>query len=265
MNPKEYLLMKTSKSGMLVCIGLLISLGAFGQATEFNIRFDQGNTAFLKGQYEEAILAYEEILAAGYISSDVYFNLGNAYYQSGEIPAAILSYERALKLEPYHEGSQKNISLARLEVEEEIAPVPAFFLKVWWQNWIYRLPANGWLVLTAVIWWLAGGGLLLWLVGKTREQRKLGFLAGGLLLILSLLPLASALSAGRKAAVLSEIGIVLAPTISLHSAPSEQSPDLRIVYGGSRVRVMEQKGDWCKVQLNSGEEGWVLTESFELI
>ncbi len=227
--------------------------------------FDQANQVFQKGDFSTAIQQYEAILEGGQYSSDLYYNLGNAYYQNGQLPEAILAYERALRLEPFHQESLQNIGMARLEVKEEVAPAPVFFLQAWWQNWQYRLSQNAWLGLAITLFWLSGGGFMIWQLGKERGQRKWGFIGGCVAFAIALLPLFSGISAQKSARTLSNLGIIIEENISLQSAPSERSPALRRVYPGSRVELLEEKEAWFKVQLNSGEEGWIMASSFERV
>ena len=61
---------------------------------------DKALKSYSQDQYSEAVDIYNEILAGGEVSSDLYYNLGNAYYKSGFPAKAILCYERALLLDP---------------------------------------------------------------------------------------------------------------------------------------------------------------------
>ena len=54
---------------------------------------------YAKGNYQQAIKDYQEILKTG-VSSEIYYNLGNAYYRTDNITQALLAYERALQLSP---------------------------------------------------------------------------------------------------------------------------------------------------------------------
>ena len=257
--------MRTNKLMRSLCTLLALTTLCFAHAQTAAAVFDQANQAFKKGDFSKAIQHYEAILESGKYSSDLHYNLGNAYYQNGQLPQAILAYERALQLEPYHEECLQNISMARLEVTEEIAPAPIFFLQSWWQNWLYGLSISAWFGLAITLFWLSAAGLVVWQLGQERNLRKWGFLGGGIAFALALLPLVSGLSAQKKAGTLSDLGIVMEEGISLQSAPSERSPALRRVYPGSRLEILEQNEEWFKVQLNSGEEGWVMGSSFERV
>lgn len=59
----------------------------------------EADSAYIRGQYQQAIKDYEMLLKQG-ASADLYYNLGNAYYRSENITRAVLNYERALLLSP---------------------------------------------------------------------------------------------------------------------------------------------------------------------
>lgn len=47
-----------------------------------NVAFNQANTLYIEGKYQEAISVYETILENGEHSTELYYNLGNAYYMN---------------------------------------------------------------------------------------------------------------------------------------------------------------------------------------
>ena len=59
--------------------------------------FEAGNALYKKGQYEQAIQAYESVVQTDKKeSADLYFNLGNCYYKLNQVAPAIYNYEKAL-------------------------------------------------------------------------------------------------------------------------------------------------------------------------
>ena len=88
----------------------------FSFADHRDILFEQGNQAYQKGEYENAIKSYEEIVQTGFENADLYYNLGNSSFKLGQNPKAILNYERALRLRPNDEDIQFNLQIAYLAV-----------------------------------------------------------------------------------------------------------------------------------------------------
>ena len=100
---------------------LLISPIVFGQN---QVLFEQGNSLYNEGKYQEAINAYEAIIANGEHSAELYFNLANAYYKINSIAPTIYNYEKALQLNPTDVDIQNNLAFARNMTIDAIEVIP---------------------------------------------------------------------------------------------------------------------------------------------
>ena len=247
---------------LIVWIGMLILLpGALAQP---QITFDAANKAFQAKNYPEAIAQYEQLLAEGYRDEALYYNLGNSYYAAGQVGKAILHFERALLLDPDDENTRYNLAVARYHVQGEIDPVPPFFLLKWWRAARSAMSPSAWGILALLLFWAGLGGLTLWQLGKIRQHKKRGFLAGFIAIALSLVPLSLALSAYQHRNDTDE-GILVVQQASLKSGADETSQELRLIYEGTRLELLDQINIWYKVRLENGETGWLSGDSFEEI
>jgi SH3-like domain-containing protein len=59
--------------------------------------------------------------------------------------------------------------------------------------------------------------------------------------------------------------IVMQPTVTVKSSPSETGTNLFVVHEGLKVRITDKLGDWVEIRLADGNKGWLLTESVERI
>ena len=227
-------------------------------------RFEQANDAYTKGQYKKAIEQYEAILAEENQSVELYFNLGNAYYKTQETGKAILNFERALVLNPSDEDAAYNVALINDQIPDQLDVVSDFFLKKWWLNFHTTFTSGTWSVLTLVGLWLGVGGLLLWLLGSTRSRKKLGFIAGISMLLLSTLLFFAANSQGNKEQN-SRKAIVLVDKSEVRNGPDVESTALLPIHEGLKVELLDQIGDWWKVKLSNGEQGWLPMSDLEEI
>ncbi len=226
--------------------------------------FDAGAAAFAKGDYKNAIQSYEAILTEGMEGKNVYYNLGNSYYKDNQLGKAILNYERALLLDPGDQEAKTNLSIAKYKVKGEIDPVPPFFLRSWWNSTRNALGSTIWGVISLLFFWGAMLCLSLWQIGKNKDQKKKGFLAGISLLLLTIIPFSLAWSAYQYQKDTNE-GILINTTASLKSGAAENSEQIRIIYEGTRLELMDQINVWYKVRLENGEIGWLEEKSFEEI
>ena len=86
--------------------------------------FDEGNSFYNNGNYEQAIEKYSSIIKSGYESSELYYNLGNSYYKLNDIANSIFYFEKSLLLDPNNLESKNNLSFANNMTIDRIETVP---------------------------------------------------------------------------------------------------------------------------------------------
>ena len=59
--------------------------------------------------------------------------------------------------------------------------------------------------------------------------------------------------------------IVFDPAVSVKSSPDEASTDLFMLHEGTKVTILDNVGDWYRVVIASGSDGWVTSESLKVI
>lgn len=229
-----------------------------------DLYFQKGNEYYLEENYSEAIRQYESILNIGYESPELHYNLGNAYYKSGQLGKAILNYERALKKKPQDENVQFNLRLANLRVKDRIEVPPEFFLFRWNRKIVQMLSTSNWAWSVAVLFFLAGVLASIFVVGKiNRFKRHLKIAALALFFCAGLLmaPLIQRYQMEKSRAY----GIILSSSSKSLAAPQQGSTELFIVHEGTKVRVLDTDGDWNKIELIDGKQGWILSLDLGII
>ena len=263
------MIMKFKKSFLLLIICLHVSLTIFSQNQTSSKKVDintfiSANQDFQNKNYDDAIRKYEIIINAGLVSKEVYFNLGNCFYKKNKIGKAILNYERALLLKPNDSEVLHNLEIAKEQRVDEIEALPDFFLAKGWKNIRQLMSSGGWSFLGILTLWAGIGGLILWLLGKTRDHRKKGFAFGLGLLIFSLLPFALSYSSYSYSKN-SKNAIILNNQISLKSGADEASTEILKINEGTKVNIQEKVSNWYKVRLENGEVGWLFDSALEEI
>ncbi len=241
------------------CLLLMSPFLAFSQA-----EFEAGNMAYEKGNYSFAIEQYEQVLNEGKHAPELYYNLANAYFKTNNLGKAILNYERTLLLRPRDADTQTNLAIAQARTVDIIQPLPPFFLTRWWRSLQNGLSAGAWSGLTILMLWLALAGFSVWLLASLREHKKRGFLTGvvSLILFATTFMLAAQRTAGQHN---SNKAIILAKEVALRDAADADSPDILELHEGTKVSLLDQIGEWHKVRLPNGEQGWLPGDSFEEI
>lgn len=227
----------------------------FGQNTA-DEWFNQANAAYNSGNYETAVELYEKILATDMTSVPVYYNMGNAYYKMREYPMAIYSYEKALKLDPSNEEVRTNLEIANLAIVDKIEPVPQSFIERWWRSLRAMCSSDRW------AWWsVAAFALLLvclfmFLRARRVGMRKLGFFMGIIFLIVFAFSVVFAAQL-KHAVNTQDQAIVMTPTVTVKSSPSDDSVDLFVLHEGTKVSVLESSNGWNKIRIANGSVGWL--------
>ncbi len=222
------------------------------------------NQAYQANEFKRAIEQYENLLQQDYRSEVIYYNLGNSYYRTNDFGKAILNYERALLLAPNDADIQHNLELTRSNLQDKIEPLPPFFLSNWWNELSSWLSPNVWSGVALVLLWSGMIGLSVWLLGKLRTYKKWGFIIGMSFLLLSVISFALA-NSRQQMIQNSGRAVILQTEIPLHTAPDTKSKVVLPLHAGTTIRFLDSIGDWHKVALDNGEQGWLPKGSFERI
>ncbi len=246
-------------------IGIWLSLLTAGVHAGQDAFFDEGNQRYQDGDFDGALASYARILEEGLESGDLYYNLGNTYFKRGELGPAILYYERARRLMPADDDLLANLALARQQTDDDITPLPEFWLfraVRWWVELVSR-SALAWLAAVAYI--AAAGGTVLWILKPGTPAalwaRRAASTAAVVALVFGINLVVRELGIGAP-----QEAVVMATEADVHSAPSGDSA-LRIfaVHEGAKVRMGRRSADWVEIVLEDGTVGWVAADEIEPI
>lgn len=248
-------------SDKMIIIFMLIMLIP---ASAFSITMQNADTEYKKGNYQQAIKDYNELLQKG-VSADLYYNLGNAYYRSDNITKAVISYERALRLSPGDYDIRFNLQFARSKTIDKIAPESEMFFVTWYHSLVNFTNVDNWATTSIVSIVLALLLVLMYLFGPRVIFRKIGFF--GAIGFFILFVFSNIFAYQQKQQLKNHIGaIVIAPSVSIKKTPANNGTDQFIIHEGTRVNITD-KGmkDWRGVRLDDGREGWLPTNKIEEI
>ena len=219
---------------------------------------------YTKGNYQQAIKDYEELLKKG-ASVELYYNLGNAYYRTDNITRAVLNYERALLLSPGDEDIRFNLQMARSKTIDKIAPKSEMFFITWYRSLVNFTSVDGWAKTAITSIALALILILYYLFGKKLMIRKTAFYSS---LIFLLLFIFSNIFAYEQRRILTRRtgAIITTPSVTLKKTPVANSEYNTIIHEGSRVEIIDDTmKDWKLVELEDGREGWIQSSNMERI
>jgi tetratricopeptide (TPR) repeat protein len=245
---------------IIAILAILLTATVFAQAD----LIQKANEHYTKEEFKLAIDGYNQILMANIESPEVYFNLGNAYYKTKQYTLAILNYERARLLAPDDEDIEFNLQVANQYVIDSIQELPGLFIIRWWNSLVNSQTTDTWAIYSIISFFFFLGLLGLYFFARSGEIKRISFLAGCILLILSIFSWWFA--AQQKSRLVNHsFAIVMQPTVTIKSSPSEKGTNLFVVHEGLKVRITDKLGDWIEIRLADGNKGWLLNESIERI
>jgi len=241
---------------------VILTLSLPGDQKEY--LFEQGNTFFEDQEYTQAIDAYEEILAMGYESAELYYNLGNAYYKTGKYAWAILNYERAMRLQPQDEDIRFNLEIARMTLVDEIPEIPKLFYVKYLKDVRAFFSLKILTYLTLAVYLLFIGCLILWLTLRSAFLRRMfrtaSIIIGVFLVLFSLLFISKIHTTSSSVEA-----VIMSPEVYVRSSPTESGTNLFAIHSGLKVKIENQSNDWYEIRLPDGKEGWIESTHLEII
>ena len=229
-----------------------------------NVTKAEGDSAYMRNDYASAIQIYENLLKRGE-AAEIYYNLGNSYYKADDIAKAILNYERALLLQPGNADIRANLEVARSKTIDKVVPTPEIFFVSWTKSLINSLSVDVWAKLGVAFFILLIVSLYLFFFSKQIVWKKTGFIAGMTFLVLVIL--SNVFAAQQKRELENrDAAIVLSPSVTVRSTPSESGTSLFILHEGHKVEVKDNTmREWKEIRLEDGKVGWVPSSAIEVI
>jgi tetratricopeptide (TPR) repeat protein len=235
-------------------ICLLLYLGSLlpvlGEAPSAETLFFEANVRAAEEDYAAAIPLYEAALAQR-PSANLHYNLGNAYYHTGDWGRARIHWERALAIQPRHSSARHNLLVLLQEQKlPHVAPgVGERFARLLSLNqWIWSAAFAFWILLAAVVG------------ARWRKSAALGAIAGvGAASLVACLIAIFALNPRSHPAILLE------DQAPLRVAPTPASPIAAILPSAHYLHILEPYGEFFRVRLNDGREGFLKAAQVERI
>ena len=245
-------------------VWLLLAMICFGGTSAMAVTKNNADTEYQKGNYQQAIRDYEEILKNGE-SAEIYFNLGNAYYRTDNITKAVLNYERARLLSPGDDDINFNLQFARSKTIDKITPESEMFFVTWYKSLVNFTSVDNWAKTGILCIVMALLLVLLYLFGPQLMLRKIGFFGGLAFFVIFLL--SNLFAFQQKQALDNRTGaIIISPSVNIKKTPAKNSADQFVLHEGTRVDIID-KGmtDWRCIRVGDGREGWIETKAIEEI
>lgn len=230
----------------------------------FAITKQNADDCYKKGNYQQAIIDYNELLRKG-VSADLYYNLGNAYYRSDNLAHAILSYERALRLAPGDNDIRFNLQFANSKTIDKITPTDDNVFATWYKSVVNFTSVNNWARVAIFSIIVALILMLVYLFASRIIIRKVGFYGGIIFIVIFIL--SNVFAWQQKNDYEHRTGaIIMVPSVGVKASPVSKSADSFVLHEGTHVDVTDDgvKG-WKAIRVADGREGWINPSAIEMI
>jgi tetratricopeptide (TPR) repeat protein len=241
----------------VLSLALAATLLAAGvaRADRLDEAWKRGNDAYLHGDYDAAVAAYEELDRQDVVSPDLFFNLGAAYFKKGALGPAIWAFERAAALDPDDEDVRFNLDQARkLAARQAHDKIEGEDRDSLWIRVVTSLSPSTetWLFLALYV----GFFVVLFARRRASDDARPALTAGAAILA-GMTLLAGGAVAGRAVLERVPFGVVLPDALAVKEGADVNYKTGFQVHAGLRVRLLERDQDWLRIRLANGLEGWV--------
>jgi tetratricopeptide (TPR) repeat protein len=243
---------------------LLICLISFSLKIKGNEFLQKAEKAYDSKKYKEAVSSYETLINDGYKSYQLYFNLGNAYYRNNELGKAIYYYELARKINPNDEDVRINLGIASSKTIDKIDSKENFFISAVKTNLLSSFSTNTWAWISIISLFIAAVLFFLFINSTAITIKRISFMLACVLTLSFFISYFLGYSA-LKAKMENKFAIVTAKDVRIMNEPTLSASTKFTLHEGTKIRVVENNGDWLLIKLDNGNEGWVKLNSVGII
>lgn len=250
---------------MTVVLVLAAAVLPAAQAQDVDSLWARAVSDYTEENYQAALDGFAAIGEAGYVSPDLYYNMGNCCYKLGHrIGLSILYYEKALKLDPSCEDAAVNLEIAREQTLDRIEAVPEFILLTWFKAFRDTLSSDVWAWIALVLLLTVAVMVLLFRFGRSLVLRKSAFALAVVAFVFMVISTVFAFNL-RSAVEDSGEAVVTVPVSSVKGSPGSTDQSLFILHEGTKVSVVDSLGEWYRIELSDGRQGWLQGNDIEII
>ncbi len=240
---------------------LLLFIGFSGIAQNDDL-FNEANEAYADGNYEEAVIAYNQILENGKVSVAVHYNLGNSYYKLNRVAPSIYHYEKALQLKPDDADVKNNLEFARnMAIDAIEGPEEEGFAQFFTSSTaILSSTGWGWMAIFSMFVFISF--YMAYYFSRKALFKRIFFVSGMFFLLLAI---TSAVIGTMKQNILENLSfaIVFSEEVEVKSEPNVRSSEVFTLHEGAKVKLTEDFQNWYEIELPNGSQGWIPKEDLK--
>lgn len=220
--------------------------------------FQQANSFYQKGNYQNAAALYQQLADGGYGSGNLYYNLGNAYYKMRQKGLAVLYYQKAKRLIPGDADLKANLSYVQDKIGQSGRGTWGYELNHFLS---YLATINQLTVISSILFFILCGVIIFVILFPQKIRNSDGrwypvWLYG--LLGISILFLATFSITVLTAREISKIqAVAVSQSAEVRFEPNPTATLFYELKEGALVSILEEKDGWVLIKRPDGKRGWV--------
>lgn len=220
---------------------------------------------YADGNYAEAYAIWHSIEDSGNVSPELYYNLGCASYKCSNIAEAVLYFERALKLDPSYSDARHNLEFVSQFLQDRVDSVPEFFFVSWIKSARNIFSSDVWTAISLVMFAVLLFGICGLLLFDGKKPKIISFVISILAFLLLLWSFFCSVSLKNVSEDESHAVVMSAVSVVRSSPDDKSGVDLFILHEGTKSHILEEVGEWYKIELSDGRQGWAPKSDLEVI
>jgi tetratricopeptide (TPR) repeat protein len=226
--------------------------------------FEKANEDYQKGDYKSAIIQYNIILEQGFESGELLYNLGNAHFKIGEFAPAIVNYERAKKILGHNKELEHNLALVNYRLKDKIEPVPQLFIVEWWDNIknLFTISSYQFFIFFIFVIFIISITLFFWYKNYILKKRM--FLVSvviGVVFVFFVTAFTFKVIEEKN----NKFAVLFLQELKVKSSPDESGTAIFQIHYGTKFQILDELGEWYKILIPDGKNGWIKKQGFEII
>jgi len=204
-------------------------------------------------EWGQAIAKLLEVQATGVTSAPLEANLARAYYKLENYPKAIEHFEKAIHIDRFNSSYRADLAMAQAKNPGNLATRIEHPAE--WGAWVssYIRPQEALFV-------SCFGFLLFLAFGLMKKKiKKLSWISAIIVFVLAI-SFSLFTYSGASIAIVTSLG-----DVSIRSAPLASAEEVMSIKPGSRLRILDQSGEFTEVERPNVFRGWISSDKIKSI
>jgi hypothetical protein len=177
---------------------------------------------------------------------------------------AIYYYELARKINPNDEDVRINLGIAASKTIDKIDSKENFFISAVKTNLLSSFTTNTWAWISIMSLFIAAVLFFFFVNSSVVVVKRICFMLACVLTVSFFTSYFLGYSA-LKAKMENKFAIITAKEVRIMNEPTLTASTKFTLHEGTKIRVVENNGDWLLIKLDNGNEGWVKLNNVGII